>query len=204
MRKISLILVLCVLVVFSVTGIAIAIENANDQSQTLNTELNELIQSDDFWTVEGLAAYRKKYSPIIEVALSEGFYVHDLFVHLAEIPYSLPDSQSISKDDALRIAQETIYAFGWKKSLLDLYTPSISYREYDAEIPEWRIGYTIAEDDDFNKYVLGDIPYGVVVNIEARTGNVISIAETTEANFYTRFGEFPDNRDKIKPEEGVG
>ena len=101
--------------------------------------------------------------------------------------------------EARDIAQkELLGSAGWSQEWLDHCKHTISYRVYDPQKPECRICYKIAKVEDYPLFTSGVMPFGVIVKIDARSGNVLSITELQELDIYDFWCEFPDERDTVQ------
>lgn len=172
------------------------------------TALDEAL--DDFLrdgrTVEGLANFRKTIAPQVREAIQNGeTNIAPVFKYWIEIPYDYPDSESIPESEARQIAASAAKENGFTQEMLDGYAVSVSYRVYSPDEPEWRVAYYTSYaaqyDDTYDRYRNGEIPFGVVVVMDAHTGNVLSVTATEDVVPFNEFGEFPDPHDAPVPEE---
>lgn len=167
----------------------------------LDDHLREVMLQKDFFSVEGLAEFRELYRPLIRKAVADGEYIWGFFIHLADIPYALPDADAIPESEALELARTQVLSYTSHPAvMIDDYNVRISYRVYEEGKPEWRIAYYAWSNATLNAmYRAGYIPFGYVVRIDALTGDLLGISDTVDYGTYNEHGEFPDERDTLPP-----
>ncbi|MDR2656460.1 MAG: PepSY domain-containing protein [Oscillospiraceae bacterium] len=155
----------------------------------------------NLFTVEGFALFAREWAQPMKAA-GRGF------LGITEIPYALPDADSILQEEALAIANAAMMGqLGGSGEILAYYgNPSISYRVYDVEHPVWRVGYffNIKSEERLRLHDLarkGDIPWGGSVYIDAKTGEIQSVRQYDEFFANNWFGEYePGEFDHLLPE----
>lgn len=179
-------------------------EPVKNPSNSFNDRFFALTKEENFWTPEGLAAYALEWPELIRTAIASGEEVSDLAIRLCEIPYQYPEENTIPEKEAHEIAERQVINYaGWSEERLTMYKLSVSYRVYTLGKPEWRFGYVLEGFDYYDKFHAGEIPLGIVVRIDAYSGEVLSIKETLEDHAFYYTGEFPDDSDVFR-HNGVG
>ena len=173
-------------------------EPVKNSSNALNNRFFALTVTESFWTPESLAAFAQEWPELIEIAINNGEEVSNLAVSLCKKPYQYPDNTAFPEDEAHQIAElEVLNYAGWSEERLTMYKVSISYRVYTPGKPEWRFGYVLDGFDNYDKFHSGEIPLGIVVRVDAVTGEVLSVKETIEDFAFYNTGEFPDDIDAL-------
>ena len=162
-------------------------------------QLRTLIEQDDFFTVENLASFSSTHGEMIKAAGDTLPSQYRILRALCGIPYGRPSSADISQEKALEVAKkEALGPAGWSEEWWSRCKYTVSYRVYDPQKPEWRVCYKIARVEDYVLATNKVMPFGIVVYIDARSGNILSINELHEQDFYYWWCEFPDERDTIQ------
>lgn len=97
------------------------------------------------------------------------------------------------------MARTEVLASGWKEEWLERCKYTISYRVYNSDRPEWRICFKLdgTLGDNYAYFHSGEMPFGIVVRLEAGTGKMLSIQQLNEMDRYDYYCEFPDDRDAM-------
>lgn len=150
--------------------------NSSPIPETLISSIDELgnaINDDSFYTTQNMAAFRENYADIIAaVKGNNDSKQYRVFEHLLEIPYGLPSSTDVTQEHAYQTALAEIKSKGWSDTWLERCHYTQSYREYSNEKPIWRICWKI--DWKIDRYGLyhffheGDMPFGIVVTVDAK------------------------------------
>ncbi len=168
-------------------------------------ELCTLIGQNEFFTVENMAGFSKTYGKMIDGLGDQKETKYSVLRNLCLIPYGLPSAADIPQSEALRIAGETAISAGWSDTWLSRCKHTVSYRIYDPNRPEWRVCYKIDRVEDYVYFNQGEMPFGIVINLDAKTGEVLNIRELKEKDIYDFYCEFPDERDVFKSfAQGLG
>ena len=116
--------------------VAIAPESY-DAAVAANPDLPDV----SLWSVEGLALFAEEWAPQVVLSYTQKKDINKIALMLCGIPFSLPSSDAISKEEALRISLDALRTqLNWSDELIDIYPyPSLSYREYDPVAPVWRV-----------------------------------------------------------------
>lgn len=168
-------------------------------------ELRRLIKQDSFFTVENLAGFKANYGDLIGTLDGLTGTPYSVLRNLLTIPYGLPAEGDITEQSALETAGQAALKHGWTREWLDRCKLGISYRVYNAARPEWRVCYKLDKIEDYRYFHEGEMPFGLVINLDARTGEVLDVWQLDEMDRYSWYCEFPDKRDAFPSiEVGVG
>lgn len=175
--------------------------SATVTASNVNTTINELcdkIVQNDFYTVDNMAEFAHRYGAIIKNANGMDGTKYSVLRHLLTIPYGKPSDTDIPQEKAFQLARAEILTSGWKEEWLERCKYTISYRVYSADKPEWRICFKLdggSTGENYAYFHSGEMPFGVVVRLDAKTGDVISTRQLDEMDRYDYYCEFPDERD---------
>ena len=159
---------------------------------------SDLRRSGKLKTVEDFASYAETVAPLINDAIARG--VEDISpwaVYFASIPYALPIEADITQEEAIQIADAAVTSYtGWTlEEIYHYYVPSISFRVYDEDNFEWRLGYHLpvggalnGYEDAYERFHAGEIPFCIIVRMNSRTREVFEVSESYNQNA-NRFGE---------------
>ncbi len=170
-------------------------------------ELAIQIDQNDFFSVENMARFAERYGMIIRNADGMTGTRYSVLRGLLEIPYGEPRACDINESAALSLAKNAIRNYGWADSWLSHYKHTISYRVYDDASPIWRVCFKIdgSSDENYALFHNGEMPFGIVVYLDAQSGALQSIVQLDEMDKFDYYCEFPDAHDNGQyPSNGVG
>lgn len=154
----------------------------------LNEEFHDLIRyhADDFFTVNGLAAFARDLAPKVKKVIDAGSEIEKWPAYFAQIPYAFPDASVIAQKEAYRIGSQAILTkYGKDTAWLERNSSyTLSYRAY-ANAHEWRLAYRIppqGKEDAYAGFYAGEIPFCIVVRIDPFTSQVLDIQEQNDIN----------------------
>lgn len=167
--------------------------------RTINQEITARMGS--FVTVADKARFAKEVAPFVQDAVREGENVADYYQYLASVLYLDESAQYLDEDAARAKAEQALLDQGWDDQRLALYTPWVSLRAVTVDTakahaePEqtgavWYLKYKFIQEEEIDAmYRRGEIPWGVIVTMDATTGEILSIAEYTEADPFSAMPE---------------
>ena len=169
-------------------------------------ELKSMVEDPNYWTVENAASFSKTYrQSILDFQVTKHQEaMRSFLLALCDIPYGLPSANDVSQAEAGTIARKAILERrGWPEAYLSTYKMTISYRAYNGEAPYWRVCYKLTSHSDRALFYEGVLPLGIVINIEADSGNILMYSEMDGLDEFDYSTEFPDPHDKHAP-SGLG
>lgn len=176
----------------------IPVENGEDIATI--EELCKKISQNDFFTVETMYEFAGKYGSLINGMGDLEGTKYNVLRLLLTIPYGKPSSTDITQESAFQLAKAEVLDSGWKDEWLVRCKYTISYRVYNSDKPEWRICFKLdggSTGENYAYFHNGEMPFGIVVRLDAATGKVLSIKQLDEMDRYDYYCEFPDERDAV-------
>ena len=162
----------------------------------MDRDINDVFSkaTEHFSTPQEKAQFSKEWSATIREAVRNGEDVWDYYQYLSTIDYIAPDERFITQETAQARAEASIYSvLGWKQELLACYDPFVSLRRTktgDASHEQviWYFKYVV-DSQNIESYWDQKIPWGVNVVVDARTGEMILVDESTNNERYCQFNE---------------
>lgn len=148
--------------------------------RTWRDDWYDTLMSEDFWTIEGLCAFKEEWSSRAEQLESEGIELSRDIRYLLSKPFGMPTEEDLSLEEARAIAKNALLGLpGWDEEMLIYYGTREAY--YVGNPNQYCVVYTILEAesdvrntaDDLNYE--GKIPISVRITIDAKNGDVIEI-----------------------------
>ena len=144
----------------------------------------------DFWTIEGLYRFKLEWEPKVKQLQESGELGDsgsDLFYLLSK-PFALPRTGDLSRNEALEKANSVVLnQEQMSQEKLDLFTTREAYRTDDPERPAYWFVYVWSYDEEkrqqasMRHYEEGDVPYMMIVQIDAVTGNSMDVEVVWDA-----------------------
>ena len=154
------------------------------------------IEDNDFYTVENMASFQEKYGDMID-NMSESGGKYSALRAIRGIPYALPREGDLPLERAFELALAAIKQAGWTDEWLARCKHTVSFRAYNPAAPEWRVCYKIGRVEDYHYCYEKAMPFGIVVNLDAATGAILSVRQLDEMDTYDYYCELPDPRDVL-------
>ena len=162
----------------------------------MERDINDIFSAatEHFSTPQEKAEFSMKWAATIKEAVDNGEDVWSYYLHLSSIDYISPDERFLDQETALENAEASICStLGWDYEQLKRYSPFISLRRTEkgdksAEQAIWFFKY-IVDAQNIEMYWDQQIPWGVNVVVDARTGKVMLIEETTKNEPFSEYNE---------------
>ena len=162
----------------------------------MERDINDIFSAatEHFSTPQEKAEFSMKWAATIKEAVDNGEDVWSYYLHLSSIDYISPDERFLDQETALENAEASICStLGWDYEQLKRYSPFISLRRTEkgdksAEQAIWFFKY-IVDAQNIEMYWDQQIPWGVNVAVDARTGKVMLIEETTKNEPFSEYNE---------------
>lgn len=140
----------------------------------------DTFMADNFWTIEGLCAFKEEWSPRVEQLESEGVEISSDLRYLLSKPYGVPAEDDLPLEDVRAIAKDALLHLPeWDEEMLIYYGTEEAY--YVGNPNCYCIVYTIFESpqelelEALNLNIEGEIPVSVRICIDAKTGKIVEI-----------------------------
>lgn len=162
----------------------------------MERDINDIFSAatEHFSTPQEKAEFSMKWAATIKEAVDNGEDVWSYYLHLSSIDYISPDERFLDQETALANVEASICStLGWDYEQLKRYSPFISLRRTEkgdksAEQAIWFFKY-IVDAQNIEMYWDQQIPWGVNVAVDARTGKVMLIEETTKNEPFSEYNE---------------
>ena len=152
--------------------------------RTWREDWYDTVMEDDFWTIEGLYRFKQEWEPKAK-QLQESGELKDSngdLLYLLSKPFTLPRITDLSRDEALEKANASILAQNkMTQEILQFFTTREAYRTDNPSSPAYWFVYIWSYDEDVRReasarhYETGDVPYMMIVQIDAATGDTIDL-----------------------------
>ena len=158
--------------------------------RTWRDDWYDTMMEDDFWTIEGLYRFKQEWEPKVK-QLQETGELKDSggdLLYLLSKPFALPRTTDLSRDEALEKANAAILAQNkMTQAILRFFTTREAYRTDDPNRPAYWFVYIWSYDEQVRReasarhYETGDVPYMMIVQIDAATGDTIDLETIWDA-----------------------
>ena len=148
--------------------------------RTWRDDWYDTYMAENFWTIEGLCAFKAEWSSRVDQLKSEGVEVSRDLQYLLDKPFGMPEGGDLSLEEIHAIAQTALLNLsGWSDEMLQYYGIREAY--YIGDPNQYCIVYTILDADadvrnaadDLND--AGKIPISVRICINAKNGDILEI-----------------------------
>ena len=159
--------------------------------RTWRDDWYDTYMAENFWTIEGLCAFKAEWSSRVDQLKSEGVEVSRDLQYLLDKPYGMPEDGDLSLEEIQAIAKDTILNLpGWNDEMLKYYGTREAY--YIGDPNQYCIVYTILDADADVRNTADDlndaeeIPISVRICIDAKDGCILEIYQNDSC------WDFPD------------
>ena len=159
--------------------------------RTWRDDWYDTAMAEDFWTIEGLCAFKEEWEPRAEQLEHEGIELSRDLQYLLDKPYGLPSEDDLSLEDARAIAKSVLLNLpGWDEEMQMYYGTREAY--YVGNPNQYCIVYTILDADSEVRNTADDlnfegkIPISVRICIDAKSGDAIDVYQNDSC------WDFPD------------
>lgn len=148
--------------------------------RTWRDDWYDTLMSENFWTIEGLYAFKEEWSSRAEQLKCEGAELSSDIRYLLSKPYGMPTEGDLSLEEARTIAKNTLLNLPrWDEEMLIYYGTREAY--YIGDPNQYCIVYTIFESPQESEFEVldlnidGEIPISVRICIDSETGEIVEI-----------------------------